>query len=195
MLPPLSQLFERKSFPLYYLDQALLVATRSTCLNKNYGAIIVDDNNQIISSGYNGAPRKTTSCKTLGRCIRLENNIESGTHYELCKSVHAEANALIQSDSRREGATMYIAGFDPNSHTIVPSRPCLMCARMIINAGISNVIINSPRYDGESINTFFAHPTRYYARVDPTIIYHNWLHYLTNPNDDTGQEQEYTEIW
>ena len=126
----------------YYLDIAATVLERSTCLRRCYGAIIVN-NDEIISSGYNGAPRGRKNCGDLGFCTREELNIPSGERYELCRSVHAEANAII-SASRRDmlGATLYMACRDPRTGALVPgSTSCSMCRRQIINAGIRKVII------------------------------------------------------
>lgn len=126
----------------YYLDIAATVLERSTCLRRCYGAIIVN-NDEIISSGYNGAPRGRKNCGDLGFCTREELNIPSGERYELCRSVHAEANAII-SASRRDmlGATLYMACRDPRTGKLLPgSTSCSMCRRQIINAGIRQVVI------------------------------------------------------
>lgn len=126
----------------YYLDIAQTVAERSTCLRRNYGAIIVN-NDEIVSSGYNGAPRGRRNCADLNACTREKLNIPSGERYELCRSVHAEANAII-SASRREmlGATLYMACVNPkDGHLMAGSTSCSMCRRTIINAGIAKVII------------------------------------------------------
>ena len=126
----------------YYLDLALDVAKRSTCLRRCYGAIIVN-NDEIISTGYNGAPRGEVNCIDCGVCLRQEFNIKSGEHYELCRSVHAEANAII-SASRRDmiGGTLYLAGFEYDNPTIEQhiSYPCKMCQRLIKNAGIEYIV-------------------------------------------------------
>ena len=126
----------------YYLDIAATVLERSTCLRRCYGAIIVN-NDEIISSGYNGAPRGRKNCGDLGFCTREELNIPSGERYELCRSVHAEANAII-SASRRDmlGATLYMACRDSRTGALLPgSTSCSMCRRQIINAGIRKVVI------------------------------------------------------
>ncbi len=122
----------------YYLDIAGTVLERSTCMRKHYGAIIVQ-NDEIVSSGYNGAPRGRRNCGDLGYCTREAMKIPSGQRYELCRSVHAEANAII-SASRREvlGATLYMVCKDPASGALTS---CSMCRRLIINAGISKVVI------------------------------------------------------
>ena len=135
---------ERVKKENYYLDIAQTVIERSTCLRRCYGAIIVK-NDEIVSSGYNGAPRGRKNCSEMGRCLREELSIPSGQRYELCRSVHAEANAII-SAARREciGATLYLAGIDAKSGKLLhDATSCSMCRRMIINAGISRVIVRN----------------------------------------------------
>ena len=125
----------------YYLDIADTVAKRATCLRRKYGAIIVR-NDEIISTGYNGAPRGRQNCVDLNRCLRNELGIPSGQRYELCRSVHAEANAII-SAARRDciRATLYLAGRNAVTNEILAdTTSCSMCRRQIINAGISKVI-------------------------------------------------------
>ena len=125
----------------YYLRIADAVQERSTCLRRKYGAIIVRSD-EIISTGYNGAPRGRKNCSDIGYCEREARKIPSGERYELCRSVHAEANAVI-SASRRDmlGATLYLAGRDARTGEILPdATPCSMCRRQIINAGIATVI-------------------------------------------------------
>lgn len=126
----------------YYLDIAQVVAERGTCLRRNYGAIIVK-NDEIISTGYVGAPRGRKNCSDLGRCIRQELNIPRGERYEICRSVHAEANAIISAKrSDMIGATLYLVGLEVSTGEIVAnSCSCAMCKRMIINAGIETVIV------------------------------------------------------
>ncbi len=126
----------------YYLDIAETVLERSTCMRRCYGAIIVQ-NDEIVSTGYNGAPRGRKNCGDLGYCTREAMKIPSGQRYELCRSVHAEANAII-SASRREvlGATIYMVCKDPKTGALIPdSTSCSMCRRLIINAGIARIII------------------------------------------------------
>lgn len=130
----------------YYLDIAGTVCERSTCLRKTYGAVIVK-NDTIISTGYNGAPRGRVNCSDLGWCLREKYNIPSGERYELCRSVHAEANAII-AVSREEslGATLYMVCRDPKTGELVSgTNSCSMCKRLIINAGISTVVIRDTR--------------------------------------------------
>ena len=126
----------------YYLDIAQTVLERSTCLRRCYGAIIVQ-NDEIVATGYNGAPRGRKNCSDLGYCMREKLQIPRGERYELCRSVHAEANAII-SASRREciGATIYLVGEDAATGKILgDATSCSMCRRMIINAGIERVVI------------------------------------------------------
>ena len=126
----------------YYLDIAGTVMERSTCLRRCYGAIIVQ-HDEIISTGYNGAPRGRNNCMDLGYCTRMAMNIPSGERYELCRSVHAEANAII-SAARSEmlGASLYMVCRDPQTGALIPgSTSCSMCRRLIINAGIRRVVI------------------------------------------------------
>jgi dCMP deaminase len=137
----------------YYLDIAGTVLERSTCLRRNYGAIIVH-NDEIISTGYNGAPRGRKNCADLNYCTREAMNIPSGQRYELCRSVHAEANAII-SASRRDilGATLYMVCKDPKTGQLISgSTSCSMCRRLIINAGISKVVIRDTPDDYRVVN-------------------------------------------
>lgn len=132
----------------YYLDIAETVLERSTCLRLNYGAIIVRDD-EIKSTGYNGAPRGRQNCTDLGKCTREVLNIPSGERYELCRSVHAEANAII-SASRAEmlGATLYLVCRDAKSGEVISGRSsCSMCRRLVINAGIETVVIRETKDD------------------------------------------------
>ncbi|WP_244833695.1 deaminase [Clostridium sp. BJN0001] len=126
----------------YYLDIAQTVSERGTCLRRNYGSIIVK-NDEIISTGYTGAPRGRKNCIDLNKCVREKLNVKRGTHYELCRSVHSEANAII-SASRKDmiGSTLYLVGRDAKTKEYVKdANSCSMCKRLIINAGIKNVII------------------------------------------------------
>ena len=143
----------RKSKDNYYLDIADTVLQRSTCLRRMYGAIIVL-NDEIISTGYNGAPRGRKNCSDLGRCTREELKIPSGERYELCRSVHAEANAII-SASRRDmiGATIYLVGRNAQTRELLTdAMSCSMCKRQIINAGIKNVIIRIGETDTKIVD-------------------------------------------
>ena len=137
---------KRTSKENYYLDIADAVLQRSTCLRRMYGAIIVR-NDEIISTGYNGAPRGRINCTDAGRCARVEMKIPSGERYELCRSVHAEANAII-SASRNEciGGDIYLVGHDAKTGAILSdATSCSMCRRMIINAGLRRVVIRNSR--------------------------------------------------
>ncbi len=132
---------QRTSKSEYYLDIADAVLGRSTCLRRKYGAIIVL-NDQIVSTGYNGAPRGRKNCCDLGRCTRKEMNIPSGERYELCRSVHAEMNCIIAAPrTEMLGATMYLVGRDAETGALLTdTTSCAMCRRHIINAGIERVI-------------------------------------------------------
>lgn len=126
----------------YYLDIAETVLKRATCLRRCYGAIIVK-NDEIVSTGYNGAPRGRKNCTDLGRCTRELLQIPSGERYELCRSVHAEANAIISaSRSAILGGTLYLTGRDVKTGELLEdATSCSMCRRQIINAGIERVVI------------------------------------------------------
>ena len=132
---------DRKDKIRYYLDIADAVSNRATCIRRQYGAIIVSSD-EIIATGYNGAPRGRKNCGDLGHCTRAQMKIPNGERYELCRSVHAEMNAII-SASRREmmGATMFLAGRTyPDGALLTDTSSCAMCRRLIINAGITKVI-------------------------------------------------------
>ena len=134
----------RTSKQNYYLDIAESVLGRGTCLRRNFGAIIVK-NDQIISTGYTGAPRGRKNCVDLGYCMREKLQIPRGQRYELCRSVHAEANRVI-SAARRDsiGGTLYLVGRERSSGDYVANASCCsMCKRMVINAGIEKVVIRN----------------------------------------------------
>ena len=144
---------QRMSKDKYYLNIADAVLDRSTCLRRKYGAIIVK-NDEILSTGYNGAPRGRVNCSELGYCNREQLNIPSGQRYELCRSVHAEANAII-SASRRDmvGSTLYLVGKDAQSGALLgDATSCAMCRRQVINAGISRVIIRQTKTDYQVVD-------------------------------------------
>ena len=143
----------RRSKENYYLDIAEAALERSTCLRRQFGAIIVRDD-EIVATGYNGAPRGRRNCSDLGRCTRRELNIPAGERYELCRSVHAEANAII-SAARRDmmGATLYLVGRDTATGGYYPeTTPCAMCRRMVINAGLSRVVIRRTETEYDVVN-------------------------------------------
>ena len=139
---------ERRDKINYYLDIAETVAERGTCLRRNYGAIIVK-NDIIISTGYNGAPRGRKNCTDVCFCMRDKLNIPRGERYEMCRSVHAEANAIIAADrDKMLGSTLYMACIDPKTDSLVGDVcSCMMCKRMVINAGIARVIIRDTKDD------------------------------------------------
>ena len=155
---------QRMSKDKYYLNIADAVLDRSTCLRRKYGAIIVK-NDEILSTGYNGAPRGRVNCSQLGYCNREQLNIPSGQRYELCRSVHAEANAII-SAARNEciGGTLYLVGEDAKTGEILrDATSCSMCRRLIINAGLSRVVIR------ETARTFTVVQVQQWIEQDDSI--------------------------
>lgn len=124
----------------YYLDIARAVSKRSTCLRRQYGAVIVQ-HDEIISTGYNGAPRRHTNCCDTGECWRIKNGVSHGAQYEKCCAVHAEMNAIISaSRASMLGATLYLVGYDLQDKKEIPAVPCEICSKMIANAGIERII-------------------------------------------------------
>ena len=130
----------------YYLDIADTVTERGTCLRRKFGAIIVK-NDEIVSTGYAGAPRGRKNCSDLGFCMREKLNIPRGERYELCRSVHAEANCIISAPRNETmGATLYLVGRDVKTGELVKDACCCaMCKRLVINAGIENVIVRNTK--------------------------------------------------
>ncbi len=137
---------ERPGWDEHFLNIAKQVAQRGTCIRRKFGAVIVREH-VLLSTGYVGAPRGTPNCIDLKKCYRQARNIPSGSNYELCRSVHAEQNAII--NAAREGVSvkggiLYLYGENPDG-SIVAGKPCKMCRRMIINAGIRKVIIKAKK--------------------------------------------------
>ena len=133
----------RKSWNSYFMEIADIVKTRSTCIRRQVGAVIVKDN-RIITTGYNGAPSGLTHCIDNGGCERERLNVPSGQRHELCRALHAEQNAIIQAAKigvSTEGATIYIT-----------TQPCVICAKMIINAGIKKVVYKASYPDEMAMN-------------------------------------------
>jgi dCMP deaminase len=131
--------FIRPAWDDYFIEIAKVVSSRSTCLRRRYGAVIVKDN-VIISTGYNGAPRGSSNCVDTGKCRRKELNVPAGERYELCEAVHAEQNAIINgSPERMKDSTIYIAGFEEDG-SAAEGKPCLLCKRMILNAQLAQVV-------------------------------------------------------
>jgi dCMP deaminase len=129
----------RPDWDNYFIEIAKVVSSRSTCLRRKYGAVIVKDN-VIISTGYNGAPRGMDNCIDLQKCKREELNVPPGERYELCEAVHAEQNAIINgSPERMKDAAIYISGFEENK-SFANGEPCKLCSRMIRNAQIHKVV-------------------------------------------------------
>ena len=140
---------ERPSKEEYYLSIAEAVLARSTCLRRKYGAVIVKDD-EIIATGYNGAPRGAKNCCDTGYCYREQEHIPHGKRYEDCCGVHAEMNAII-SASRREmiGAILYLAGQEADGSPIAGIKPCTICQKLIRNAGIIAVVTRKPDAQGD----------------------------------------------
>lgn len=137
----------------YYLDMAEVALERSTCLRRKWGAVIVK-NDEIIATGYNGAPRGRKNCIDLNYCMREKMEIPRGERYEMCRSVHAEANAIISS-SRKDciDSTLYMVGIEvANGKYVAHARPCAMCKRMIINSGIKRVVVRNTKTEYEFID-------------------------------------------
>ena len=139
---------ERVSKENYYLDIAEIVAERATCLRRKFGAIIVK-NDVIVATGYNGAPRGRKNCSDLQFCQREKMGIPRGERYELCRSIHAEQNAIIAAPREQMiGATLYMACVAPGSGELVAGcNSCMMCKRTIINAGIETVVVRDTKTD------------------------------------------------
>lgn len=137
---------ERRDKINYYLDLAEMVSQRSTCLRRHFGAVLVK-NDEVISTGYSGAPRGRKNCTDLNYCVRQRLQVPRGERYELCRSVHAEANAIISSSrDKMLGSTLYLVGIECDTGEYVENASsCSMCKRQIINAGIQHVIIRDTK--------------------------------------------------
>lgn len=144
---------ERKDKVNYYLDIAQTVSERGTCLRRNYGAVIVK-NDAIISTGYNGAPRGRKNCCDMNFCMRDHLSIPRGERYEMCRSVHSEQNAIINAPrDQMIGAEMFMCCTDPQTKEIISNiNCCMMCKRMIINAGIERVYFRDSKDDWSMAN-------------------------------------------
>ena len=140
------KIMQRTDKTNYYLDIAETVLERGTCLRRNFGAIIVN-HDEIVSSGYTGAPRGRKNCIDVGVCVRETLGVPRGERYELCRSVHAEMNAIISaSRSDMIGATLYLVGREAKTGDYVANpAPCSMCKRLIINAGITRVVARTSK--------------------------------------------------
>lgn len=134
-----------------YLNCAEVFAYRSTCIKRKYGAVIVKDD-AVISTGYNGSPREEDNCCDVGTCPRINLGLHQGQGYDMCRAVHAEANALLNcSREQTIDADLYLTGVDPADNKIHKAKPCPLCARMIIQAGIRNVYLRVGPGEGEFI--------------------------------------------
>lgn len=134
---------ERPTWDEYFMEMAELTARRSTCLRRQVGAVIVKER-RAIATGYNGAPSGITHCQERGGCLRQKLGVPSGQRHELCMALHAEQNAIIQAASMGhaiEGGTIYIT-----------HQPCVICAKMIINAGIKRIVVREGYPDQLSVD-------------------------------------------
>lgn len=129
----------RPTWDEYFAKVAEDIAARSTCTRHHFGAVIVNEKREIVSTGYNGPVRGAPHCDVIG-CVKDENNIESGMGHGICPAVHAEQNALIQAGKMSLDSTLYVNGF-----------PCKICARLIVNAGIKRVVVSRGYSDEEGL--------------------------------------------
>ncbi|MBP3938441.1 MAG: dCMP deaminase family protein [Clostridia bacterium] len=137
-----------------YLNCAEIFAYRSTCLKRKYGAVIVKDD-VVISTGYNGSPRGFENCCEIGACPRMEKEMHQGEGYGICRAVHAEMNALLNCSRQQTiGADLYLAGINPSDNSVHKAKPCPVCARQIIQAGINNVYLRV----GDGANNYIVIP-------------------------------------
>lgn len=130
----------------YYLDMAEVALERGTCIRRNFGAVIIKDD-EVVSTGYTGAPRGRKNCCEIKRCIREELKVPRGERYEMCRSVHAEQNAIISAErSKMIGSTLFLCGKNyKDGEYVVKSSPCALCKRMIINAGIKDIYVRDSK--------------------------------------------------
>lgn len=150
-----------------YLNCAETFAYRSTCIKRKYGAVIVKDD-AVVSTGYNGSPRGFDNCCDLGKCPRIERGMHQGEGYGICRAIHAEMNALLNCSRQQTlGADLYLTGVNPSDNSIYKARPCPVCARNIIQAGIENVIMRV----GEGADNFVCIPAKelsWFQEVGPS---------------------------
>lgn len=146
---------ERLNWKEYFMNIAVAVGKRSTCLRRQYGAVIVKDNT-IVATGYNGSPRGYKNCCDVGVCERERLNIPKGERYELCQAVHAEQNAIVNCNpADLVGATIYIVGFNSDG-SYASGKPCMLCERMLVNARISKAVYSCT--NGETTFMTFSRP-------------------------------------
>ena len=139
----------RTSKDEYFLDIAKRCAQQGTCLRRNFGSVIVDPKtNTIVSTGYTGAAVGEPHCKT---CWREDNNIPSGSNYEKCRSIHSEQNAMIQAGKKAKGCVLYLTGIDMKTGNESDILPCFLCAKMLMNSGITHIIQRNKRYTVKEI--------------------------------------------
>jgi len=150
-MPKIKKKSKRPGWDEYFIGIAKAVAARATCLRRKYGTVITKDN-IIVSTGYNGAPAGMKDCLEVGKCTRKELQIPHGERYELCHSVHAEANAVIRAAVHElKGSTIYISGVDDSAGEC-HSEPCMMCKRIILNARIARVVYSDGNGNVHAVN-------------------------------------------
>ncbi len=157
----------RPNWDEYFARLAVDIAARSTCIRRQFGAIVVNEKREIVSTGYNGVVRGAQHCEEIG-CIKDEMGIASGLGHGICPAVHAEQNALIQAGRLASGCTLYINGF-----------PCKICARLIVNAGIRRVVVSGSYSDEEGLKILHA--------ADVEVTYHDYNGNLTKPKAANNQ--------
>lgn len=146
-----------------YLNCAEVFAYRSTCLKRKYGAVIVKDD-VVVSTGYNGSPRGFDNCCDLGVCPRMDRNMHQGEGYGMCRAIHAEENALLNcSRQQTMDADLYLVSVNPKDNSIHEAKPCPLCARSIIQAGIRNVYLRQ----GEGADNYIVVPAKELVWVQP----------------------------
>jgi dCMP deaminase len=167
-----------------FLDNARRWAEHGTCLRRNFGAIIVDEQRHTVTTGLSGAPSKEKDCLELGTCWREERKIPSGSNYEKCRSVHAEQNALIQAGERARGCTLYLCGVVRvgTGFEVVFRWPCFMCTKLMVNAGIDKVIIRASAATPSAIKDVQG-CTLYFAN-DPTTVLSSAAYTCRRLDDD-----------
>jgi dCMP deaminase len=153
---------KRPNKHLNYLLQASVIADRSTCLRRHIGSILVDLNGHQIASGYNGAPTDQDHCST---CLREKLHIKPGMHYEACKSVHSEANALIQAGREARGSTLYLVSKDAKTGNVIFQTPCYMCSKLLLNAGVGAIVMLLPHVNG-AVDWVVSTPREVYRERD-----------------------------
>lgn len=155
---------------MFFVEVAQAAARQSTCLRRKFGCVIVDPNTRtVISTGFNGSPRNKEHCTDKQWCLREELNIPRGERYECCTSIHDLMNALLQAGNRAEGCHVYACGFEVNNVPVTMPKPCFLCTKMAINAGIK---------------CYFVWTGRNIVEVDINLLYDQYVQELFNIRDN-----------